>query len=295
MSRLLVTGAAGFIGTAVVEVARARGHTVTGLDQRPGADLIADVTDRAAVAEAAAGSDAIIHAAAVVGPDPARADPAGATRINVDGTLAVLEAARAGGQRAICVSTATLYGRRHDLAPLDEASPVDPVSIYDATKAMAETLCAAYRKTFGTEVASFRTSFVYGLGHSTGDYYVHRLLAGERQIEDVGAAHPCDFTYVHDLALGLVQAAEAEALPEPVYNLSGGVLRTRGDLRAAVLAHFPDARITQTPGVDPGRHLRGVCLIERAARDFGYAPRFTLEEGIADMVRRGRARQTASA
>ena len=136
-------------------------------------------------------------------------------------------------------------------------------------------------------------SFVYGLGHSTGDYYVHRLLDGERRIEDTGAAHPCDFTYVHDLALGLVQAAEAEGLPEPVYNLSGGRLLTRGDLARAVLAYFPDAVIRQTPGTDPKRHLRGVCLIERAARDFGYAPRFSLEAGIADMVRRGRERAAA--
>ncbi|GAB5376797.1 MAG: NAD(P)-dependent oxidoreductase [Acuticoccus sp.] len=293
--RLLLTGAAGFVGSAVAETAASRGHEVMGLDRRPGtaAGIVADVTDRAAVAEAAAGCEAIIHAAAVVGPDPARADPAGATRINVDGTLAVLEAARAGGQSVVCVSTATLYGRRHDLAPLDEAGPVDPVSVYDATKLMAETLCEAYAKTFATPVASFRTSFVYGLGHSTGDYYVHRLLDGERLIEDTGAGHPCDFTYVHDLALGLVQAAEAGRLPERIYNLSGGVLRTRGDLAAAVLRHFPDATIVHSEGVDPNRHLRGVCRIERARRDFGYSPRFTLEAGIADMVARGRAQSPA--
>lgn len=295
--RLLITGAAGFIGAAVAEAAMARGHAVTGLDRRAGAGafdcVVADVTDRRVVAAAATGCDAIIHLAAVVGPDPARADPAAATAINVDGTLAVLEAARTHGLQAVCVSTATLYGRRHDLAPLDETAPVEPVSVYDATKYMAEILVGTYRKTFGTNAASFRTSFVYGLGHSTGDYYVHRLLAGEREIDDVGAEHPCDFTYVHDLALGLVQAAEAEGLPEPVYNLSGGRLLTRGDLARAVLAHFPDAVIRQTPGVDPGRHLRGVCLIERAARDFGYAPRFSLEAGIADMVRRGRERAAA--
>lgn len=298
MSRnILVTGAAGFIGAAVAEAALARGHTVTGLDRRPGLGAfpsrVADVTDRAAVAEAAMGCDAIIHLAAVVGPDPARADPAAATAINVDGTLAVLEAARAQNLQAVCVSTATLYGRRPDLEPLDETAPVDPVSVYDATKYMAEILCGTYRKTFGTNVASFRTSFVYGLGHSTGDYYVERLLAGEREIEDVGAAHPCDFTYVHDLALGLVQAAERDGLPEPVYNLSGGVLLTRGDLAEVVLAHFPGAAIRQTPGTDPRRHLRGVCRIERAARDFGYAPRHSLQEGIADMVRRGRDRSAA--
>ena len=288
---ILVTGAAGFIGRAVAEAALARGHRVSGLDMRSAADGIvqADVRDRDAVATAAAGHDVIVHCAAVVGPDPARADPVRATAVNVDGTLAVLEAIRASGATAVCLSTATLYGRRDDLAPLDEGAPCDPISVYDATKYMAEVLAGSYRKTFGCSVASFRTGFVYGLGHSTGDYYVERLLKGERAIDDVGEAHPCDFTYVHDLAAGLVAAAEAGPLPEPVYNLTGGVLRTRGDLARIAGEHFPDARITQAPGVDPNRHLRGVCLIERARRDFGYRPRFDLESGVADMVRRGRA------
>jgi len=293
--RLLVTGAAGFVGRLVAEFAVARGHDVLGLDRRapavpvPGGRFVeADIRDRAAVRDAVAGVDAIVHCAAIVGPKPANADPALATEVNVTGTLAVLEAARATSTPVVNLSTATLYGNRPDTAPLDETAPTDPVGIYDATKLMAETLCDAYRKTFGVAVASFRTSFVYGAQHSTGDYFVERALAGETEIDDVGRDHPCDFTYVRDLALGLVQAAEAGPLPEPVYNLSGGVLRTRGDLGGIVASHFPGLTIRQAPGVDPGRHLRGVCLIERAGRDFGYRPAFTLETGIADWIARVR-------
>jgi nucleoside-diphosphate-sugar epimerase len=60
------------------------------------------------------------------------------------------------------------------------------------------------------------------------------------------------------------------------------VLRLRRDLAGAVRALIPEARIEQAPGVDPARHLRGACLLERAAADFGWRPRFSLEQGLAD-------------
>lgn len=290
MSRILVTGASGFVGSAVCRSAAERGHAVTGIDRRErpfsgtGAFECADIRDRAAVASLAAGVDAIIHCAAIVGPAPASADPVSATEVNVLGTLSILEAARKQGCRLVNLSTATLYGRLEDARPLDETAPVDPVGIYDATKLMSETLCHSYRKSFGVKAASFRTGFVYGLNHSTGDYFVGRLLSGTTRIEEAGRDHPCDFTYVKDLAAGLVLAAEAESLPEPVYNLTSGTKRTRGELARIVARHFPTAQIVLAPGVDPARHLRGPCVIERARRDFGYAPAFDLEAGISDWL-----------
>ena len=230
--RLLITGAAGFVGAALSGLARAHGHRVIGLDLREATEadesILADVSDRGAMAEAAEGCEAIVHCAAIVGPSPAHADPVLATRVNVDGTLAVLEAARAQGIRAVCLSTATLYGNDPLTQTNGEDRQPDPVGLYDATKLMAETLCEAYRKSFRTDVASIRTSFVFGPGHSTGDYFVERVQGGEKVIRAAGRDHPCEFTYVKDLAHGLLLAVEAPKLAHPVYNIAAG--RTRSSM-----------------------------------------------------------------
>lgn len=292
MTRFLITGGSGFVALHAAEQALARGHSVTLFDLSPppdyaaalapGARLVAgDVRHRAVLAAAAEDATHVIHCAAVVGPVPANADPARAVEVNVGGTSNVLELARARGLPVVNLSTATLYGHRPGLEALDEAAAPDPIGVYDATKLMAETLCAAYRRTYGVAVASVRTGFVFGYGSRIGEYFLPRVLRGEAIEEPCGGDHSCDFTYVVDLARGLVAAAEAGALPEPVYNITTGVRRTRGDLAEAVRALVPGVVIRQGGGIDPARHLRGACLIARAARDFGYAPRFTLETGLA--------------
>ncbi|MFO1126738.1 MAG: SDR family oxidoreductase, partial [Methylocystis sp.] len=239
--------------------------------------------------------EAAIHCAALVGPALGRAEPARAVDVNVMGTSRLLELARERRFRIVNVSTATLYGHRPDLKPLDESEKPDPVSIYDATKLMAETLCDAYRKTFGIVAASIRTGFVYGFGSRIGQYFVPSALAGESVREQVGGDHPCDFTYVVDLARALVDAAEKPFLPEPVYNVSGGVLKLRRDFAAAVRQAIPGADIDAGAGVDPARHLRGPSILDRAGRDFGFAPRFSLAQGVADWVGRVSAFSSAGA
>lgn len=298
--RLLVTGGAGFVALHAAEIALARGHAVRLFDLRSpdpgfagmvaGAEFrVADLLDDTALSQAVDGCEAVIHCAALVGPAAGRADPLRAVDVNVRGTALLLDRARAAGIRIVNVSTATLYGNRPDLAPLDEDEPPDPVSIYDATKLMAETLCRSYRKTFGVAAASVRTGFVYGFGSRIGQYFVPAVLAGQRVHETVGGDHPCDFTYVCDLARGLVDAVERPDLPDAVYNITGGRLLRRRDFAAAVRRALPDADIDAGSGVDPARHLRGPSLIARAARDFGYAPRFDLDAGIADWIRRARS------
>ena len=289
--RLLVTGGAGFVGAEICRLARDRGHEVTSLDRREidGGDIrsiTGDIREPEAVLAAAQSADAIVHCAAVVGPRPAKQNPRAAAEVNVLGMASVLEASRALGLPVVHLSTATLYGNRPDLRPISEDDPTDPIGIYDATKLMAETLCDAYRKTWGCAVASIRTGFVYGAGHSTGEYFVQRALSGVPTTEPSGAGHPCDFTYVADLANGMVLAAEHSPLSSAIFNVTGGRLRTRGEFAAIVQHCIPQARIRQGPGQDPERHLRGACLIDRAESEFGYVPRFDLESGISDWVQK---------
>jgi nucleoside-diphosphate-sugar epimerase len=247
-------------------------------------DIELDVLDGQAVAECVAGHDVVIHCAAVVGPVPARAEPAKAVCVNVMGTANIVEAARHHGKRVVYLSTATLYGMRPDLKPLRESDTPTPVSHYDATKFAAEVICHSYRQDFGVDVVCVRTGFVYGPGYSTGEYFVEAAMRGASVVQEMGADQPCDFTYVKDLARGLVLAAEKERLPEPVYNVTGGVLRTRGEFADAVKALIPEAEISVGSGINPGMHLRGRCELGLAERDFGYVPRFTMELGVADWV-----------
>jgi UDP-glucose 4-epimerase len=294
--RVLITGGGGFVGLHAARAALARGHDVVLTDiEAPRAPLAAlangcrfvqgDILKSGFVG--ALVEDVVIHCAAVVGPIATRQQPRRAVDVNVGGTSRVLEAARDTGARVILLSTATLYGTRPDLAPLDEEAPPDPVSLYDATKLMAETLCSSYRKTFEVMTASLRTGFVYGAGNSVGEYFVYLTLRGEAVHEPAGGDHPCDFTYVEDLALALVCAAEKSSLPETIYNVTGGSLHTRGEFAAIVRRLLPQACITLAPGIDPARHLRGACVITRAMRDFGYRPH-TLEAGITDWIAKAR-------
>jgi len=308
VTSLLITGGAGFVALHAAEIALSRGHGVRMLDVRKpepefldmiaGSDFIeGDIRDEDALARAMDGCDAAIHCAAIVGPAAGKADPLRAVDVNVKGTAKLLEAARKRSARVINMSTATLYGNRPNLEPLDEYDPPDPVSIYDASKLMSETLCASYRKTFGVVVSSIRTGFVYGYGSRIGQYFVPAALEGRTVNEKIGGDHPCDFTYVVDLARALVDAAEAPRLPEPVYNVSNGRLQLRRAFAQAVRSALPDADINAGEGIDPDRHLRGPSITVRAQRDFGYASRFSLEEGVADWVsraRKGAAPQSAS-
>lgn len=295
MGLVLVTGGSGMVAQHVAEAAIARGHQVCLADMAwpeermwiDGVERVSfDIRDKAACIDHAADVVAIVHCAAVVGPARSRVDPLFTLDVNVTGTANLLEAAFATGARLVNVSTATLYGNRPDLAPLHETDPTDPLSVYDGTKLMAEAWCAAHRRTYGSDVASFRTGFVYGRGNQIGEYFLPRVLAGDVVTENAGGDHPCDFTYVVDLAEGLVAAALAPHLDNTVYNITGGRLRLRRDLADAVKALVPQAHISQVPGIDPGRHLRGASVLDRAREDFGWAPRFTLESGLADWQQR---------
>lgn len=284
--KILIIGGCGFVGRAVARVCNDREHDVVTADlPGQGADVDLDVTVEEQVVACVEGQDVVVHCAAIVGPDPAKVEPGKTVRVNVTGTANAVEAARRQGARVVYLSTATLYGNRPDLEPLREDDIPEPVSHYDATKYAAEVLCKSYRKDFGVDVVCVRTGFVYGPGHSTGEYFVEAAMQNRSVRLENGAESPCDFTYVKDLAMGLVLAAEQRELPEPIYNVTGGVLRTRGEFADAVSAVLPNADIEIGEGLNPKMHLRGPCALELAGRDLGYVPEFTVESGVRDWIR----------
>ncbi len=295
--RILVTGAGGFVGSFVAARCARDGHTVAGLDRRPRpldprhgvGDLPmyeADIRDgqRVLAVVDEMDAEAIVHAAAVISQVEGAADPPRTVGINVDGTLAVLEAARARGLRVVYVSTATLYGIHPDLHPLGEDDCPEPVGIYDASKLMAETLVITYHKVYGLDTVAVRPGYVYGPGASTGGYYLDRAVRGEVIDEPVGGDLPMDVTYVRDLAEGIYRALTVRPITHRIFNITGGVLRRRAEVAELVGRLVPGAAVRVGPGIPPRAHLRGPSRLDRARAELGYEPGYTLERGLDDWL-----------
>lgn len=296
--RVLITGGCGFVGAfAALELA-GDGHTVVCYDRRAErSDVLAaagpdipivegDIRDRAqltAVVEAHR-IEAIVHTAAVIGQGDGAAQPDWMLDINLGGTVAVLEAARAHGLRVVYISTATLYGQHPDLHPLSEDARPDPVGMYDTTKLMAETLAISYHKIYGLDVVALRPGYVYGHHNSTGGYFLDRVARGEVVEQPVGADLPIDATYVRDLAQGIRLALTARPIKSRIFNITGGVLRLRGEVAEIARLLVPGADIRLGPGIPPTAHLRGPSDLSRARTELGYEPRYTLETGMADWL-----------
>lgn len=295
--RVLVTGACGFVGSFTAAHFARAGHDVTGLDRSvrpidprhkaPPIRLVAaDIRDMARVRAVAdeCRAEGIVHAAAVIRQDDGAADPVAMYRINVDGTMAVLEAARALGARVVYVATATLYGVHPDLHPLSEDARPEPVGIYDTTKLMAETMVITYHKVFGLDTVSVRPGYVWGPGSSTGGYFMDQVWAGEAIDQPQGAELPMDMTYVRDLADGIYRAMTVRPISHRIFNITSGVQVRREEVADAVRRRVPGAQIRLGSGIPALAHLRGPSVLDRARSELGYEPKYTLEKGMDDWL-----------
>jgi len=187
VSRVLLTGAAGFIGSHVAEALVARGDEVVGLDNFDAfypravkeANLAAlrrsprfrlvegDIRNRDLVTELLEGGGAVVHLAARAGVRPSLEDPALYASVNVEGTAVLLEAARRSGvRRFVFGSSSSVYG---DTAPVpfsEQWPALDPISPYAATKRAGELLCATFAGLYGLRAIARRLFTVYGPGNA---------------------------------------------------------------------------------------------------------------------------------
>lgn len=296
--RVLITGGTGFVGSFTATHFADEGHDVICFDRRiQDCDILdagrarvtlveGDVLDRDQLLKVARDNrvDGVVHAAAVISQSEGAADPLRMFRINVEGTLSVLEVVRALRLRMVYVSTATLYGRHPDLHVLSEDARPDPVGIYDTTKLMAETMAITYHKVYGLDIVAVRAGYVYGPRNSTGGYFLDRVFAGEVIEQTEGADLPMDLTYVKDLAQGIYRAMTVRPIQHRIFNITGGVLRRRSEAADIARQLVPGAQIKLGPGIPAQAHLRGPCDLTRARTELGYEPRFTLEAGMADWL-----------
>ena len=334
---VLVTGGAGFIGRVLVEDLLRLRYRVRVLDnlstgnasnlplKHPALELqVGDVTDAEACTTAAAGVDTIFHLAAFSRVAPSLQGGAKAAaacqRANVEGTLAVLEAARvAKVRRLIYAGSSTAYGgdeedddgdeeaalgatlaaQAHGAAPrppllpsweLDRPAPRTP---YAVSKHQGELLCAMYDATFGVHTASLRLFMVYGPRepregpHATVvGKFVAAAAAGKPLRVEGDGQQTRDFVHVSDVSRAFVLAMQAPALPRRALINVGSGVATRIEAIADALAPGPHAHAPRRR--QDMRHTMALpCAAERL---LGWAPRVSLADGLAEMLRMERER-----
>ena len=311
--KTLITGGTGVNGAATARLLVSRGERPVLLDNRVDPSLIADIAadvdvvtgdilDGAALKEVVAGHDItrIVHMAALM-PGPAEADPRLAISIGVDGTLNVLEAARACDVRRVVYTSSNAFvgnvSGRHghpDFVPLDESLPPNPADLYGVTKVCSETLGNYYRKRYGVEFVALRYPSIYGPGklarHGVLALYgkiIEDAMAGREVSIPQGGDQRNDAVYVGDVAHSVVLALHAEDLTQWTFNIGTGRGVTLRDFADVLKRIFPDAKIDIGPGLDfRDGYKQSYCVFDigKARDQLGYEPRYLLERGIEDYI-----------
>ena len=296
--RALVTGASGFVGCHLVAHLAACGDEV--------ATSEAEITDPE-VLEAdfgEGGHDVVYHLAAQADVHASFADPAATVRVNVEGTLNVLDAARrAGARRVVVVSSADVYGRVCSSSlPVGEAAPMLPVTPYGASKAAAEMICVQAGLGRGLDVIRARAFNHLGPGQSdrfVASALASRVAANERtgaEVVNVGNLEARrDFTDVRDVVrayrLLAVRGGRGEA-----YNVCSGVSLEVRELAEGLIAR---ARHPMRLAAD-GELLRPVDVPEirgdpaKLCAATGWSPEVKLEQTLDDLLDFWRCRTSQS-
>lgn len=235
-SSVLITGGRGFIGRAVVRELSCTGNRVVSLDQSPplttpqsdAEEITLDITDAAQLRRTLASRDiaAIVHLAAVL-PTAARKNPEQATRVNVDGSLNVLEMARLfGARRFIFGSSLSVYGSWAANRRISETDRPAPEDLYGSAKNYVERLGEAYRDRDGLEFISLRIGRVVGPGaHSTSSAWRSQIfeLLGTKSAVRIELPYAGSeillVAHVEDVARALVTLLLAPRPQHSVYNL----------------------------------------------------------------------------
>jgi UDP-glucuronate 4-epimerase len=325
--KVLVTGAAGFIGSHVSHKLLARGDEVVGLDNlnayydpklkearlarlttQPGFRFVKlDLADGPGMAELfkAERFDRVVHLAAQAGVRYSLENPQAYVDSNITGTLNVLEGCRHNGvQHLVYASTSSVYGANTKMPFSVHQAATHPLSFYAATKRANELMAHNYSALYRLPVTGLRFFTVYGpWGRPDMALFLFtkNILAGKPIDVFNNGHHKRDFTFVEDIAEGVVRALDRIATPDPAWNSDAPDPATSsapyrvyniGNNRPVDLSHYIET-LEKCLGRKAQRNLLPLQLgdvpdtyadVEDLVRDVGYRPATTVEEGVKAFV-----------
>jgi len=298
MPKYVVTGGAGFIGSALTRLLAGEGpvdvidNLLTGhannLTGVSGATLHrADIRDYAAIAPLVKGADVVFHLAAIPSVPRSIDDPAPSHEVNIDGTFNVLRAAAEGGvRRVVYAASSSAYGDSEVLPKVEDMLP-RPKSPYAVQKLLGEYYASTFHSCFGLETVSLRFFNVYGPRQDPSSAYsgvlslfMKCVLARTAPTIHGDGEQSRDFTYVEDVAELCSKAARAPAAVGKMYNAGNGGQFTLNHVWK-LLQEMEGVHLPAKYGPPRAGDVRDSRADTRLAQaELGHAPRFSLEEGL---------------
>lgn len=297
----LITGVAGFLGSALARRLVQQGHTVRGLDDLSTGDPArippevlftrGDVRDRPTLWTLLHDIDCVYHLAARVSVAESVLYPREYTEVNINGTVALMEAMRdVGVRRVVFVSSGAIYGHQAT-QPLREDMLPNPLSPYAVSKLAAEYFVRTIGRLWGLETVALRVFNAYGPGQPLPpahppvipNFLYHAVRGGTLVIHGDGS-QTRDFVYIDDVVDALLAAATAPNADGQVINIGSGEETSILDLARRIVALTGNrAQILFNPDRDAG--VPRMCAdLTRARALLGFTPRVTLEEGLRRML-----------
>ncbi|HEX3627230.1 MAG TPA: SDR family NAD(P)-dependent oxidoreductase [Verrucomicrobiae bacterium] len=302
----LVTGGAGFIGSHVCERLLRDGHSVWAIDDlndfydpahkrrnlrelqalaKPFEFIHGDITDRAALDEAFSSVkfDQVIHLAARAGVRPSLLQPALYQRVNVEGTVNVLEAARIGGVKKIIIaSSSSVYGI-HSRAPFSESHPItSAISPYAGSKLACEALGHVWHHIYKMDVAMLRFFTVYGPRQrpDLAIYKFAKLICEGKPIPVFGDGSAArDYTFVTDTVDGVIACTRKE-LGFQIFNLGESETISLSLMIQSLERALGKKAVIDRQPLQPGDVPLTFADISKAREQLGYDPKVKFDRGI---------------
>lgn len=305
MPRVLITGIAGFIGSAIAHECATRGYEIRGIDNLSTGNIenIEDIeeiefyrgglTNRRLLRMACAGVDVVFHQAALASVAGSIEDPAGSHITNVDGTLnLLLEAQKQGVKRVVYASSSAVYGDSEAL-PKSEGMLPEPISPYAAQKLAGEYLMRCFARSYGLETVCLRYFNVFGPRQPAHSPYsgvlarfITLMLAGVVPEVYGDGSQSRDFVYVDDVVEANLHAAFADPTKASgrVFNIASGQRQTLLEVYAILSDHLHFQSRLEFHPARRGDIRHSGADINLAREGLGYEPRVSFREGLERTV-----------